>query len=124
MLGAYWGFAAQGELRLPCCSRCAARTWPPRAHCPQCGAAEFRWERAAGTGTVHTFTVVRQTSDPYWAARVPYVVAIVALPEGPRLMANVVGCDADAVRIGMAVTVAFIPAAEGLAVPVFMPRAP
>jgi uncharacterized OB-fold protein len=71
---------------------------------------------------VHTFTIVRQTSEPYFAARLPYVVAMIDLDEGARLMGNVVGCSVDAVRIGMRVAVSFVDAGDGVAIPVFAPR--
>lgn len=81
------------------------------------------WVEARGRGVVHTFTVVRQSADPFLKARVPYVVAMVALHEGPRIMSNVIGCDVDAVHIGMAVAVAFEDAGEGLTLPMFAPSA-
>ena len=63
------------------------------------------WKQASGRGVVHTFTVVRRTTDPYFRTRVPYVVAMIELDEGPRIMSNVTGCDVHAVRIGMPVSV-------------------
>ncbi|HEY2970802.1 MAG TPA: Zn-ribbon domain-containing OB-fold protein [Casimicrobiaceae bacterium] len=119
--GEYWRGAARGELRLPRCRSCASLTWPPRSGCPVCGASEIEWVCASGHGVVHTFTVVRQAADPYFNARLPYVVAMVQLDEGPRLMSNITDCDVEAVHIGMPVAVAFVDAGDGLAVPVFTP---
>jgi uncharacterized OB-fold protein len=81
------------------------------------------WVQACGRGVVHTFTVIRQTADPFLKARVPYVVAMVELEEGPRIMSNVIGCDVDAVHIGMPVSVTFVDAGEGLSLPMFAPSA-
>lgn len=117
----YWEAASRGELRLPRCRECGAFVWPPRTCCTSCSSAEFDWVTSAGRGIVHTFTVVRQTPDPYFSGRVPYVVAIIELDEGPRLMSNVVRCDPERVRIGLPVNVAFHDAGDGLAVPVFVP---
>jgi uncharacterized OB-fold protein len=52
----------------------------------------------------------------------PYVIAIVELDEQAdlRVVANVVGCEPDEVRIGMPVEVDFEPHGEH-AVPVFRP---
>ena len=54
----------------------------------------------------------------------PYVVAIVELPEQPglRMLTNVVGCDPDAVRSGMAVELDFQRLADDLWLPVFRPE--
>ena len=103
---AYWEGACRGKLLLP---RCTA-----------CGGA-LAWIEASGRGVVHTYTVVRQNADPWLAARLPYVVAMIDLDEGPRLMTNVVGCDVDAVRIGMPVAVAFLDVGADVRLPVFEP---
>jgi uncharacterized OB-fold protein len=65
------------------------------------------WVRASGKGTVHSFTVTYQNQAPGFREELPYVLAVVELAEGPRLMTNVVECAPDAVRIGMAVEVVF-----------------
>ena len=36
-------------------------------------------------------------------------------------MSNVIGCDVDAVHIGMAVSVTFVDVGEGLSLPMFAP---
>jgi uncharacterized OB-fold protein len=113
--------AAQGELHLPRCRDCAAYAWPPTRRCRACGSDAIDWVLARGRGVVHTFTIVRQSPEPFFQARVPYVVAMIDLDEGPRLLSGLVDCDVGAVRIGMAVAVAFVEAGEGLALPVFRP---
>jgi hypothetical protein len=54
--------------------------------------------------------------------QVPYVVAIVELPEqsGLRLTTNIVNCQPDQVRIGMAVAVTFCEQ-EDVFLPLFEP---
>lgn len=116
----YWDGAKEGKLLLPACPGCAAMSWPPRVQCPDCGSA-MGWAPACGRGVVHTFTVVRQAADPFLNARVPYVVAMIDLEEGPRVMSNVIGCDVNAVHIGMAVSVTFVDAGEDLSLPMFAP---
>lgn len=115
----YWKAAAQGRLSLPWCKACAQAFWYPRWHCPRCGGGDVEWKAASGAGRVHTFTVVRQSGDAYFKARVPFVVAMIELDEGPRLMAGLIDCAPESVRIGMAVRVAFEPAGAELAIPVF-----
>ena len=53
----------------------------------------------------------------------PYVLAVVALDEGPRMMTNLVGIEPDpgAVKIGMAVEVLFADVSDELALPHFRP---
>jgi hypothetical protein len=78
----------------------------------------------SGRGTVFTFTVNRHAYNP--AVPVPYVIAIVELEEqaGLRFITNIVGCDPEAVRIGLPVQVDFEPAGEAAWAPVFRPAGP
>jgi uncharacterized OB-fold protein len=72
---------------------------------------------------VHTFTIARRATHPGFADRVPYVIAIVELAEGPQLTTNIVGCSPDAVHIGMDLVVDFddLEDDEATSVPVFRP---
>ena len=70
----------------------------PRVAQPGTGAEDLEWVEASGRGTVHAVTVVRK-KDPADS----YIVVLVDLTEGPRLMSRVDGIGADEVRIGMAV---------------------
>ena len=53
---------------------------------------------------------------------VPYVVALIELEEGPTMMSNVVGCDAEQVLIDMPVEVTFEDWTADVTVPLFKPR--
>jgi uncharacterized OB-fold protein len=70
---------------------------------------------------VRSFTVVHRAVSEAYAPDVPYVVALVALDEGPTMMTHIVACAPGAVRIGLPVQVDFRPWAEGVMVPVFRP---
>lgn len=58
---------------------------------------------------------------PGFREELPYVLAMVELEEGPRLMTNIVGCDPDAVRIGMSVVVQFDDVTPEITLPKFRP---
>ena len=77
---------------------------------------------ASGAGRVASFTVVRRAVSEAYAA--PYVVALVDLAEGPRLMTNIVECAPEAVRVGLDVTVRFEAWADDVTLPVFAPVDP
>lgn len=49
----------------------------------------------------------------------PYVVALVDLEEGARMLTNIVGCAPEDVRIGHKVEVDYLELASDMAVPVF-----
>lgn len=78
---------------------------------------------AAGTGTVYTYTVIRRSQHPAFAARVPYVLAFVDLDEGVRIVTNIVDCEPGAVHIGQRVRARFEAADGGQPVVLFTPAA-
>jgi uncharacterized protein len=116
----FWDAAGRRELLIQRCEECGDAFFYPRPFCPQCWSRAVHWEQASGKATLYTFSVVRRNDMPSFAARVPYVAAIVELEEGPRMMTNVVGIPVDDVRIGMPLVVDYAPAGETL-IPVFRP---
>ena len=119
----FWDGTAKGEYRVQECARCGAHVFYPRYNCTECGATELRWKPASGRGTVYTFTVARRPTHPAFADRVPYVIAVVELDEGPHVTTNIVDCDPEQVAIGMPVEVRFEEPVDGVALPVFAPVA-
>jgi uncharacterized protein len=100
----YWQAAARGELLIQECPACANRQHYPRALCLRCGVTPD-WRTASGRGVIYSYTVVRQMGLPPFNEWVPYVVALIDLEEGPRMIGNVVDCEPERVRIGLPVTV-------------------
>lgn len=118
----YWQAAAEGRLLVQQCPSCGHRQWYPRALCTACG-ADPEWLACSGRGVVHTFTVVRQMGMRAFRGDVPYVVAMIDLEEGPRIMGGITDCDPDDVVIGLAVEVHFLQAAEDIGIPYWRPTA-
>jgi len=103
----YWEALARHQLYFQRCRDCGTKRFYPRALCPACLSSATEWVRASGRGAVYSFTVTYQNQAPGFREELPYVLAIVELDEGVRMMSNVVGCAPDAVRVGMAVEVVF-----------------
>jgi uncharacterized OB-fold protein len=116
----FWTGGAEGRLVFLRCRAC--RTWvhPPAPVCPACLARDVAPEAVSGRGTVLTYTLNHHPWVP--SPDHPYAIAIVEIEEQPglRLMTNVVGCPAEAVRIGMPVRVVFEPY-EDVWIPLFEP---
>jgi len=117
---AYWEGCARHELVLQRCGNCGLVQHRPRAVCASCLSGAIEHFVASGLGEVHTYTIIHQNQIPPYAGAVPYVLAYVELPEGPRLLTNIVGCECDEVTIGMAVKVEFVDTGE-FAIPRFKP---
>jgi uncharacterized OB-fold protein len=78
--------------------------------------------QASGTGRVYSWTVVTHPVDAVLADQVPYIVALVELPEGVRIIANIVDCRPEAMTADMPVTLVF-ERQDGFVIPNFRPRA-
>ena len=111
----------RGELLIQRCETCGRAQFYPRAYCGGCHGRALAFEPAQGSATVYSFTVVRRAPSEEFADRVPYVVALVELSEGPRLMSTVVGAEPEEIEIGMPVELAFEDRGGEAPLPVFRP---
>ncbi len=116
---AYWDAATNEVLLLRQCTACGARHFPPRHLCPKCWSHALEWIPATGQGVIYSFTVMHRSPTPEFVKRVPYVVALIDLAEGPRMMANVVGDDALQTCVGDRVSVCYESRAGGAKLPQF-----
>ena len=103
----YFEGTAAGELRIRRCKECAHLFRFAHAWCPECWSQDLDFVVTAGRGTIETFTVVHQAPYESFEDRIPYVIALIELDEGVRMMSNIVGCDPGDVRIGLPVKVTF-----------------
>ena len=119
----WWEGIAAGELRFQRCRACGEPIFYPRARCPYCFADDPQWLVSEGTGSIFAFTVVHRAPSKEMASRTPYVVALIELDEGFRMMSNIVDCPPGAVRVGLPVEVVFRIADDGRRIPCFTLRA-
>ena len=117
----YWEGARNGQLLLQRCRGCGHIWHPPLPICPRCHARDYAWQPSSGTGTVYSFTTIHHAAHIAVDGRTPYLVALVTLAEGPRVVANILGCPAEEVRIGMPVRLVFQQVAPEVALPQFEP---
>ncbi|MFL6239379.1 MAG: Zn-ribbon domain-containing OB-fold protein [Actinomycetes bacterium] len=114
----WWEAARDHRLVTQSCVSCKALRHPPGPICPECSSDDSTWLELSGRGTVYTYTVVHQQFVP---ADVPYVVIAVDLPEGVRMVSNLVEAAVSDVRIGMPVQVVWEDMGPELALPRFAP---
>jgi uncharacterized OB-fold protein len=111
----FWAGTVKGELRIWRCEECGALRHPPGPSCPRCGAMRPGYVVAAGTGTVYSYVVHHHPPVP--GHKAPFVVALVELPEGVRVMGELLDCDPAEARIGAPVRVDFVRVDATLALP-------
>lgn len=118
----YWGALKDHRLVLKTCRSCTRAHFYPRALCPHCHSDDLHWVEASGLATIYSYTIARKAAGPF-KPDTPYVVAVVDLAEGPRLMTNIIVDDVETVRIGQAVVIAFEDITDEITLPKFRPAA-
>ena len=103
----FWQAAREHRLAIMQCRLCDRHFFYPRALCPHCHSSVDGWTNVSGRGTIYSFTIARRPGGAAFKSDVPYVVALVELEEGPRLITNIVTSDVDSIRIGQKVTAVF-----------------
>ena len=109
----FWDATREQRLLLPWCRTCGQPFWYPRETCPRDLTTDIEWRPASGGGVVHAASVMPKPANPAMAGREPYVVVLVELDEGVRLMSTVVGGDPAAVAVGDRVALAWEPLSDG-----------
>ncbi|MFK7967419.1 MAG: Zn-ribbon domain-containing OB-fold protein [Burkholderiaceae bacterium] len=102
---AYWQAAANGKLMLQTCNQCQTLQSLPRPFCGACQSEALSWHEASGRGTVISYSWVERGPTKAFAS--PYMLALIELEEGVRLMLNIIGDNAEQARIGDAVEIVF-----------------
>ena len=86
----FWDGCRRGELLIQRCGQCRKWLWQPRPICSQCQIPGPVWTKVSGDGTITSWTVMRPPTLPAFAAMVPFVVLLVTLDEGVRLLGYLV----------------------------------
>jgi uncharacterized OB-fold protein len=117
----FWRACAEQRLVLPFCNACDRHFYPIGPVCPHCFADRPDWRDVSGRGVVSSFVIYHQAFFAFYSDRLPYAVVQVELPEGPRLVGNMLGIDPRDVRIGMPVEVTFEKVTDEITLPQFQP---
>ncbi|MBS3758459.1 MAG: Zn-ribbon domain-containing OB-fold protein [Desulfobacterales bacterium] len=117
----FWQGCRQHLLKIQKCKNCGLLRWPPAFICPACLSSEVEWVVAKGRGRVYSFAVYHSAYQPGFQDELPYVVALVDLDEGPRMITNIVGCDPGGVYCEMAVEIVWDDVSEAFSIPKFRP---
>jgi hypothetical protein len=101
----YWQAARQHRLALQWCGSCSAYLYPPGPSCPLCGGDEVSYRDLGSdiTGRLYSYIVTHRAFVPGFARDAPYIVALAEVDQAlnAKLLANLVGCAPQDVRIGM-----------------------
>lgn len=115
----YWNSLSKGKFFLKKCSNCTKFHFYPRSICPHCYSDKTEWVEASGRGEIYSYTIARRPAGPAYSQDVPYIVAIVDLQEGPRMMSNIVTDRIGDVKIGTRVEVTLEAVTDEVTLPKF-----
>ncbi|WP_328807984.1 bifunctional MaoC family dehydratase N-terminal/OB-fold nucleic acid binding domain-containing protein [Nonomuraea antri] len=116
----FWDGVERGELRIQSCADCGALRHPPGPMCPDCRSAARSHVVASGDGVLYSYVVHHHPPVP--GRETPFVVAVVELPEGVRIVGNVVDCPPEEVGIGMSLRVTYRSMDDDVILPMWAPR--
>jgi hypothetical protein len=113
----FWAGTAVGELRIQRCGQCGLLRHPPGPMCPECGATKPTHLVSEGIGEVYSYVVHHHPAVP--GRQTPFVVALVELDEGVRMLGELVGVSE--VEIGLRVKVGLRVVDDDLTLPYWLP---
>jgi uncharacterized protein len=103
----YWEALRQHEVKLQKCLNCHSWIWPIAPYCQKCWEGEYEWTKISGRGTISAWVRYHKAFDPVYVDDLPYNVIQVDLPEGVRLISNLVNEGSEDVRAGLLVEPVF-----------------
>jgi uncharacterized OB-fold protein len=115
----FWDGCRDGRLRVQRDRETGAFHWPPKPAYWKGGRLE--WVDASGRGEVYTYVVGYEPFLPAFRDRLPHIMVVVQLAEGPRLVGYMLHATPERMRIGMPVRVAFERLTDDVTLPVWEP---
>ena len=115
----FWEGCQRGELLFQRCKDCGGATWSPALMCSNCYSTNTHWQQSKGEGEVYSWTVVWRPQTPEFT--VPYAAVIMRMDEGYDFLSNMIGCDPDAIHVGMRAKVTFHRLSDDITLPYFVP---
>lgn len=118
----FWTSAEAGRLVIQECSDCSKSQMYPRRRCVACGSRNLAYGPTSGLGTLYSWTTVVRNAAPAFHDDMPYVLAIVELAEGPRMLTRMLGCSDEELVCDMPVVLKFERSPDNRPLACFKPR--
>lgn len=101
----FWQAVQQGQLLLQQCLDCERWQFYPRAFCASCSSFHLKWQEVSGNGVIYACTLIHRAPSPELQERTPYLLCLVELAEGVRMLSRLADGDFAVPEIGDAVRV-------------------
>jgi uncharacterized protein len=119
----FWDGAGKHKLLIQRCNSCGRFQHPPEPVCHHCLSFDLGHGEVSGRGTIYSFEIATQAFHPWFADKIPFVIAVVELVEQPnlKLITNIVETEFDAIEIDAEVQVTWRQLDGQFILPVFRP---
>lgn len=119
----YWDGMKESKLMLPKCQDCGQVHFYPRVFCPACHSRNLTWIQGSGKGKLYSFAILQRPFNRAVKVPTPYVLAMVELEEGPRMMSVLVNVAPDpaVVKCDMPVEIVYKKLTDEATIPLFQP---
>jgi uncharacterized OB-fold protein len=97
----WWDAVDDGKVPIQRCKSCSTLRHPPRPMCGECQSLEWDHIESSLDGEILSYTQLHHPKFPGYPEVL--ICAVIKLAEGTNLVSNIVGCEPDAVHIGMQV---------------------
>ena len=87
----FWNGLREHKLLIQRCKGCGTLRNPARPMCPNCRSLDWEAIESSGRGTVYSYVMPHEPKFPFF--EYPYIVVLVELAEGVRLVSNL--CEID-----------------------------
>lgn len=119
----FWDGLKQGKLMLPKCNDTGQVFFYPRAVSPFTGSRNLSWVQASGRGKLFSFEILHRAFVRDVKVPLPYILAMVELDEGPRLLSNLINIapDPKLLKCDMPVEIVYHKLTDDVTIPLFQP---
>jgi len=118
----FWKAVQQGQLLLQQCLDCERWQFYPRTFCTSCSSFHLKWQEVSGNGIIYACTLIHRAPSPALQERTPYLLCLVELAEGVRMMSRLADGDFAAPGIGDAVRLVIHREPDGTWLPLVVPE--
>jgi len=116
----YWDATREKKLLLQYDPKVGRYQFYPRATGIATGNRKLEWREVSGKGEIFSFTVARRTREPF-RGHEPFLIVLVTLDEGVNVMANMIDCTLEEMKIGLRVKPYWAPLPNGTHLLMFTP---
>lgn len=117
----FYKAAKDRRLLIQRCKDCNNVISYPKCVCPHCWSTNLEWFVSKGKGKLYSYTIVNTGAPEDFKQALPYVIGVIDVDEGVRMVSWVVGCEHEDIKCDMDVEVTFKDLNEDFALPMFKP---